>query len=104
MGQHGQAERERLRARVQGSVAQVLVPGVRPGARGVGLAGIRAGTRSCGFRAQCRQCRQGRVVLLCVFGGGRVSRFWIAALATGPAPVRSSGRARAHRTRARSGR
>ena len=49
-GQHGQAERERLSPAVQGSVTQVLVPGIRPGTGGVGvgLGGIRAGARLTG--------------------------------------------------------
>ena len=44
-GQHAQAERERLGACVQGSMAQFLVAGVRPAAGSSGLAGIRAGAR-----------------------------------------------------------
>jgi hypothetical protein len=44
-GQHGQAERERLDAGVQGGVAQVLVPGIRPG---MGVAGIAARDRLTG--------------------------------------------------------
>jgi hypothetical protein len=47
-GQHGQAEWERLSTAVQGSVAQVLVPGIRPGTGGVGLAAIAAGARLTG--------------------------------------------------------
>ena len=44
-GQHAEAERERLGARVQGGMAQFLVAGVQPAAGGTGLAGIRAGAR-----------------------------------------------------------
>src|SRR5262245_15495339 len=44
-GQHAQAERERLSARVQGGMAQLLVAGVQPAARGGDLAGLRAGAR-----------------------------------------------------------
>ncbi len=40
-GQHAEPERERLRARVQGSMAQLLVAGVQPAAGSEGLAGIR---------------------------------------------------------------
>ena len=45
--QHAQAEGERLGARVQGSVAQLLVAGVQPATGGnvVILAGIRGGAR-----------------------------------------------------------
>ncbi|MGH3284617.1 MAG: hypothetical protein ACRDPD_08035, partial [Streptosporangiaceae bacterium] len=43
-GEHGEAERERLGARVQGSMTQLFVAGVQPAARSV-LAGIRAGAR-----------------------------------------------------------
>ena len=42
-GQHAEAERERLAARVQGGMAQLLVAGVQPAAGGGGLAGIQAG-------------------------------------------------------------
>ena len=41
-GQHAEPERERLRARVQGSMTQFLVAGIKPAARGGDLAGIRA--------------------------------------------------------------
>jgi hypothetical protein len=44
-GQHAEPERERLRARVQGGMAQVLVAGIQPAAGGAVLAGIRAGAR-----------------------------------------------------------
>jgi hypothetical protein len=44
-GQHAQAERERLGARVQGGMAQLLVAGIQPAAGGGDLAGIRAGAR-----------------------------------------------------------
>jgi hypothetical protein len=43
-GQHAEPERERLGARVQGSMAQLLVAGVEPAAGGTVLAGIQAGT------------------------------------------------------------
>ena len=42
-GQHAEAERERPGARVQGGMAQLLVAGVQPAARGTVLAGIQAG-------------------------------------------------------------
>jgi hypothetical protein len=41
-GQHAEAERERLAARVQGGMAQLLVAGVEPGAASGSLAGIQA--------------------------------------------------------------
>ena len=44
-GQHAEPERERLRACVQGGMAQLLVAGIQPAAGGGDLAGIRAGTR-----------------------------------------------------------
>jgi hypothetical protein len=44
-GQHAEPERERLRARVQGGMAELLVAGVQPAAGGGVLAGIRAGAR-----------------------------------------------------------
>jgi hypothetical protein len=44
-GEHGETERERLAARVQGGVAQVFVAGVQPAAGSGDLAGIRAGAR-----------------------------------------------------------
>ena len=44
-GQHADAERERLRACVQGGMTQLLVAGVQPAAGGGDLAGIRAGAR-----------------------------------------------------------
>jgi len=44
-GQHAEPERERLRACVQGSMAQLLVAGVQPAAGGTVLAGIQAGAR-----------------------------------------------------------
>ena len=44
-GQHAQAERERLRACVQGGMAQLLVAGIQPAAGGGDLAVIRAGAR-----------------------------------------------------------
>ena len=44
-GQHAEAERERLAARVQGGMAQLLVAGVQPAAGNGGLAGIQAGAR-----------------------------------------------------------
>ena len=44
-GQHAQAERERLSARVQGSMTQLLIAGVQPAAGNAILAGIRAGAR-----------------------------------------------------------
>jgi hypothetical protein len=44
-GQHAEPERERLRACVQGGMAQVLVAGIQPAAGGADLAGIRAGAR-----------------------------------------------------------
>ena len=43
-GQHAETERERLRARVQRGMPQVLVAGIQP-AGGGDLAGIRAGAR-----------------------------------------------------------
>ena len=42
-GQHAEPERERLGARVQGGMAQLLVAGVQPAAGGAVLAGIQAG-------------------------------------------------------------
>ena len=42
-GQHAEPERERLGARVQGSMAKLLVAGVQPAAGGTVLAGIQAG-------------------------------------------------------------
>ena len=42
-GEHAEPERERLGARVQGGMAQLLVAGVQPAAGGTVLAGIRAG-------------------------------------------------------------
>ena len=44
-GQHAEPEWERLRACVQGGMAQLLVAGVQPAAGGGDLAGIRAGAR-----------------------------------------------------------
>ena len=44
-GQHAEPERERLRACVQGGMAQLLVAGIQPAAGGGDLAGIRAGAR-----------------------------------------------------------
>jgi hypothetical protein len=44
-GQHAEAERERLGARVQGGMAELLVAGVQPAAGNGGLAGIRAVAR-----------------------------------------------------------
>jgi hypothetical protein len=44
-GQHAEPERERLRACVQGGMAQFLVAGIQPAARGGDLAGIRAVAR-----------------------------------------------------------
>jgi len=44
-GQHAGPERERLRACVQGGMAQLLVAGIQPAAGGGDLAGIRAGAR-----------------------------------------------------------
>jgi len=44
-GEHAQAERERVGACVQGGMAQLLVAGVQPAARGGDLVGIRAGAR-----------------------------------------------------------
>ncbi|HVB43012.1 MAG TPA: hypothetical protein VNF47_09950 [Streptosporangiaceae bacterium] len=41
--QHAEAERERLGARVQRGMAQLLVAGVQPAAGSTGLAGIQAG-------------------------------------------------------------
>jgi hypothetical protein len=45
VGQHAEPERERLRACVQGGMAQLLVAGIQLAARGGDLAGIRAGAR-----------------------------------------------------------
>jgi hypothetical protein len=42
-GEHAQAERERLRARVQGGMAQLLVAGIQPAAGSTVLTGIQAG-------------------------------------------------------------
>ena len=42
-GQHAEPERERLRACVQGGMAQLLVAGVQPAAGSTVLAGIQAG-------------------------------------------------------------
>ena len=44
-GQHAEPERERLGARVQGGMTQLLVAGIQPAAGGAGLASIRAGAR-----------------------------------------------------------
>ncbi len=44
-GEHGEPERERLGARVQGGMTQVLVAGVQPAAGSGVLASIRAGAR-----------------------------------------------------------
>jgi hypothetical protein len=44
-GQHAEPERERLRACVQGGMAQFLVAGIQPAAGGGDLAGIRAVAR-----------------------------------------------------------
>ena len=44
-GQYAEPERERLRACVQGGMAQLLVTGGQPAAGGGDLAGIRAGAR-----------------------------------------------------------
>ena len=44
-GEHAEPERERLRACVQGGMAQVLVAGIEPAAGGGDLASIRAGAR-----------------------------------------------------------
>jgi hypothetical protein len=44
-GQHAEPERERLGARVQGGMAQLLVAGIQPAAGGGDLASIRAGAR-----------------------------------------------------------
>jgi hypothetical protein len=44
-GQHAEPERERLRACVQGGMAQVLVAGIQPAAGDADLAGFRAGAR-----------------------------------------------------------
>jgi hypothetical protein len=41
-GQHAEPERERLGARVLGSMAQLLIAGVEPAAGSTSLAGIRA--------------------------------------------------------------
>ena len=43
--QQAEPERERLRACMQGGMAQLLVAGVQPAAGGGDLAGIRAGAR-----------------------------------------------------------
>jgi hypothetical protein len=42
-GQHAEPERERLGARVQGGMAELLVAGVQHAAGGAVLAGIQAG-------------------------------------------------------------
>jgi hypothetical protein len=42
-GQYAQAERERLAARVQGSMTQLFVAGIQPAAGGTVLAGFQAG-------------------------------------------------------------
>jgi len=44
-GEHAQAERECLRACVQGGMAQLLVAGIQPATGGGDLAGIRAVAR-----------------------------------------------------------
>ena len=44
-GEHAEPERERLAARVQGGMAELLVAGVLPAAGGGSLAGIGAGAR-----------------------------------------------------------
>jgi len=44
-GQHAEPERERLGARVQGGMPQLLVAGIEPAAGGGDLASIRAGAR-----------------------------------------------------------
>jgi hypothetical protein len=41
-GEHAEAERERARAFVQGSMTQLLVAGIQPAAGNMSLAGIRA--------------------------------------------------------------
>jgi hypothetical protein len=41
-GEHAEAERERARAFVQGSMTQLLVAGIEPAAGNMSLAGIRA--------------------------------------------------------------
>jgi hypothetical protein len=43
VGQHAEAERERLAARVQGGMTELLVAGVQPAAGSGSLAGIQAG-------------------------------------------------------------
>jgi hypothetical protein len=43
--EHAEAEAERLAARVQGGMAELLVAGVQPAAGNAGLAGIRASAR-----------------------------------------------------------
>ena len=44
-GEHAEPERERLGARVQGGMTQLLVAGIQPAAGGGDLASIRAGAR-----------------------------------------------------------
>jgi len=42
-GQHAEAERERIAARVQGSMTELLVAGVEPAAGSGSLAGLQVG-------------------------------------------------------------
>jgi hypothetical protein len=44
-GEHAEPERERLGARVQRGMTQLLVAGIQPAAEGGDLASIRAGAR-----------------------------------------------------------
>jgi len=73
-GEHGEAERERLGTRVQGSVTQLFVVGVQPttGNSSTNLAGIRAGARFSSRKARrgTRGRGRGRGLLLPGLVGG----------------------------------
>src|SRR5271165_5299156 len=71
-GQHAEPERERLGARVQGGMTQLLVAGVQHAAGGTVLAGIQACAWFSSRVARCWEQGQGRVILLSC-GGGQVS-------------------------------
>jgi hypothetical protein len=71
-GEHGEAQRERLGPRVQGSVTQLFVAGVQPttGNSVVILAGFRAGARFSSRWARRGSRGRGRGVLLPGLVGG----------------------------------
>ena len=89
-GEHAEPERERLTARVQGGMTELLVAGVQPAAGGGSLAGI-PGSGAPGSAAAWpgdgRQ-GQGRVILLPRLAGGQVRGFWSGAPGGGPARAR----------------